>query len=310
MDQESRINAVIGFFSNPVVPISATVLPTLERRGVRLLVQEEYRLHSEVSGNKWRKLKYNLLAAARAGADTLVTMGGAYSNHLAAVAAAGARFGFRTIGYVRGEQVLPLNPTLRYCERQKMQLHFVSRPAFRELRDTSPIRQHTGTYWLPEGGTNELAVRGCTEMWQQWTDQQPPDVAAICAGTGGAAAGLIRGAPAGVRVEVYAALKGNFLKEEINDLIDGPTSTDWALITDYHCGGYAKTTPALLDFMRTFRRQTGLPVDPIYTGKLFYGLLHRIEAGAYPRGTTILAFHTGGLQGIAGFEARTGQRLR
>ena len=311
----ARQRAIRAFFADRSVPVDQVQIPVVARAGVRLLVQREYLLHPEVSGNKWRKLKYNLLAAAGAGADTLVTVGGAYSNHLSAVAAAGARFDFRTVGWVRGEPVQPLNPTLRYCLDRGMQLRYRSRADFRRLRSepayrASCLAEVSGrVYYLPEGGTNAAAVRGCAELWEQWEGKLLPDVATVCAGTGGTAAGLITGAPPGVRVEAYAALRGDFLTTDIAHYLAAEESTPWKLVRDYHFGGYAKTTPALLDWMRAFRQETGIPLDPVYTGKLFYGLLDRIERGVYPKGTTILAVHTGGLQGIQGFEERTGERL-
>lgn len=307
--------AIRAFFASRPVPVTTVRHPLLDQRRVRLLVQHEYALDDAISGNKWRKLKHNLLAAATARLPVLVTMGGAYSNHLAAVAAAGRRFGFRTFGFVRGEMPEPLNPTLRYCVERGMQLHYYDRTAYRQLRTDARFLAQAmralpgGSYWLPEGGTNQLAVKGCTEMWGQWQGQSPPDVVAVCAGTGGTAAGLIAGAPASARVEVYPALKGNWMAEEIRRWIPGEAATDWALVSDHHFGGYAKTTPTLLHFIRTFRRATGIPLDPIYTGKLFYGLFDRIERGLYPSGITLLAIHTGGLQGIAGFETRTGESL-
>ena len=287
------------FFAPRRVPVVGLDLPLFKRRGVRVSVQQEYALHPAVSGNKWRKLKYNLLTAAEGAHDRLVTMGGAYSNHLVAVAAAGAELGLATLGYVRGEARLPLNPRLQYCADRGMALHYVSRPDFRRLRSDAAYLAERLTalpgrpYWLPEGGTNALAVRGCTEIWDQWADRPAPDVALVCAGTGGTAAGLIAGAPAGTRGEVVAVLKGDFLQADIARYLPADRATDWSLLTDYHFGGYAKCPPALLDFLIVFRRQSGLPVEPIYTGKLFYGLLDRIERGVYAPGTHLLVVHTG-----------------
>ena len=307
-----QISSVREFFSHPAVPVVSLDAPSLDRAGVQLWIQQEYLLHPEVSGNKWRKLKYNLLEAARQSVTQLVTVGGAYSNHLAAVAAAGAALGFSTLGYVRGERAIQLNPTLQYCVAQGMELRYLDRPTFRAARtDPRPLLAGlTGTpYYLPEGGTNALAVRGCAEMWEALPATLRPDVAAICAGTGGTAAGWISGAPAATRVEVYPALKGDWMKAEIQKWLPAAPAAPWYCLPDYHFGGYARTTPVLLEFIRNFRQQFGLPLDPVYTGKLFYGLMDRIDKGIYPRGTTILAAHTGGLQGIRGFEERTGERL-
>ena len=312
--KSDRRVAVARFFVPRRVPVIALDLPLFRTAGVRVRVQQEYLLHPEVSGNKWRKLKYNLLAAADEAHDSLVTMGGAYSNHLVAVAAAGHRFGWPTLGYVRGEPVEPLNAPLRYCRNHGMRLRYCARGEFRRLRSDAELQRALARaggarpYFLPEGGTNDLAVRGCAEMWTQWAGKTPPDVVAVCAGTGGTAAGLISGAPTGTRIEVYPALKGDFLREEITRYLPENGATEWLLLGDYHCGGYAKNPPALRAFLRAFRAQTDLPVEPVYTGKLFYGLFDRIGRGRYPRGTEILVIHTGPNGASASGAQRTSTR--
>ena len=258
-------------------------------------------LHPQVSGNKWRKLKYNLLAAREQGYRTLLTFGGAYSNHLYATAAAGRVFGFNTIGLVRGDELAqkPLNPTLTFCQSCGMHLHFLSRTDYRRkdapdfLADLIP--QFGPCYILPEGGTNALAMRGTAEIMPELITQLgvAPDYVCCSVGTGGTVAGLAQWAPAGTQVLGFLALSGG--------------DADWHLpvaglnlIRDYHFGGYAKTTPELLDFIRDVEKQTGILLEQVYTGKLLYGIYDLARTGYFPAGATVVAVHTGGLQGRSG----------
>lgn len=266
-------------------------------------------------GNKWRKLKYNLHAAREQGHHCLLTFGGAYSNHIAAVAAAGKLFEFATVGVIRGAeiepQLSPPNPTLTYAEAMGMQLHFLSRSAFRQ-KNTPEVqealkRAYAPYYFLPEGGTNALALRGCAELAGEIRDQlgKSPDFVCVAAGTGGTAAGLIRGASAPTHTLVFPVLKGNFMDGEIKKWLPD-IAVPWSVVPDYHFGGYAKWKAELLDFMQAFRAETGIILDPIYTGKLLYGVLAEAQKKRFPAGSTVVIIHTGGLQGIAGFEERFG----
>ena len=286
-----------------------------EEQGIALWVKREDLLHPSISGNKWRKLRYNLEEAKRLQHDTLLTFGGAYSNHIAAVAAAGREFGFRTIGIIRGEEHLPLNPTLSFATSAGMELHYISREAYRQKSDPAYLSklaaQHGWPYIIPEGGTNTLAVKGCTEI----VSDIPIDFDYICcaSGTGGTLAGIIAGLGGKKQVLGFPALKGgDFLRAEIEQLIrgyNGEYYNNWQLITDYHFGGYAKVKPELLDFIRSFQQEHGLPLEPVYTGKMFYGLVDLIQKGYFPAGSRIVAVHTGGLQGNAGFKERLGIAL-
>ncbi|PVY39318.1 1-aminocyclopropane-1-carboxylate deaminase/D-cysteine desulfhydrase [Pontibacter virosus] len=286
-----------------------------EAQGIALWVKREDLLHPTISGNKWRKLKYNLQEAKRLQHDTLLTFGGAYSNHIAAVAAAGQEFDFKTIGIIRGEKHLPLNPTLSFAASAGMELYYISREAYRQKSDPVYLTQLAGQfgdpYIIPEGGTNALAVKGCTEI----VSDIPIDYDYICcaSGTGGTLAGIIAGLGGEKQVLGFPALKGGeFLREEIEQLVDrynGQHYHNWQLITDYHFGGYAKVKLELLDFIRSFQQEHSLPLEPVYTGKMFYGLVDLIQKGYFPRGSRIVAVHTGGLQGNAGFEERLGIAL-
>ncbi|MGD1845187.1 MAG: 1-aminocyclopropane-1-carboxylate deaminase/D-cysteine desulfhydrase [Salibacteraceae bacterium] len=283
--------------------------PEIEKNGLQLWVKREDLLHPEISGNKWRKLKYNLKAARTGNYQRLLTFGGAFSNHLLAVAAAGNHFGFDTVGVVRGEAHATLNPTLQRCSDLGMQLHYIDRTTYRQKHlpavYTALLDAFGPAYLIPEGGSNSLGVAGCREVWEGIS--VPIDVVACACGTGATFAGLVDAAPAGTRGWGFAVLKqGEHLKGPIGQWLgeDWSTTASWDLITDYHFGGYARYTPELLQFLAAFKSQQGFALDPVYTGKLFYGLFDQVRQGAFRRGTSILAVHTGGLQGIAGFQKR------
>lgn len=262
-------------------------------------------------GNKWRKLKYNLREARQLGFDRLLTFGGAYSNHIAAVAAAGPLFGFRTIGVIRGEPHYPLNPTLAFAKEQGMSLVYLDRSAFRQKTEPAIIEnllhEYGPAFILPEGGTNERALQGCEELCLELEHQMPapPDYICVSAGTGGTAAGIIRSCAPPTRVLVFPALKGDFLRAEIDRWLL-PNRFNWTVISDYHFGGYARWKPELLTFMDTFTETTGVTLDPVYTGKLAYGIWEEARKGHFPAGSRIVMIHTGGLQGRLGFAQRFG----
>ncbi len=288
--------------------------PILDAAGVTLWMKREDQLDAEVSGNKFRKLKYNLLAAKKQGYTTLLTFGGAYSNHIAATAAAGRRMGFQTIGVIRGEelgkdtaQTCKDNATLGFAASQGMQFKFVSRAAYRNKMDAeyrSALQSEFGNFYLiPEGGSNSLAVQGCQEIL---VDQDKEfDIIACAVGTGGTIAGLIESSNSTQTVLGFSALKGDFLRKEIQHYTH---KDNWELIQDYHFGGYGKVDDTLVSFINTFTKEQQIQLDPIYTGKMIFGLFDRIQYGAFSKNTRILAIHTGGLQGIIGINKRLQQK--
>ena len=269
---------------SPLVEISD------ERLGnVRLLLKRDDLIHPEVPGNKWRKLKYNLAAAAEQGHDTLLTFGGAYSNHIRATAAAGSIFGFRTVGVIRGEEHLPLNPVLAFATARGMRLEYVSRTAYRD-KPVPPGR----FYVLPEGGSNALAVRGCAELAEEITE--PYDVLCCPVGTGGTLAGLALGLREGARALGFSVLKGGgFLRDETARLQReyGRENSAWSVQTEFHFGGYARRTPELDAFAADFEARHGVRLDRVYTGKMLCGLYAMIRRGEFPPGTRIVAVITG-----------------
>jgi len=286
--------------------------PVATRQGVRLLLWRDDLRNPDLPGNKARKLKYNLQAARAAGHSRLLTFGGAYSNHLAAVAAAGRLYGFATTGLVRGEEHQPLNPTLARCVADGMQLHYLDRATYRRRAEPDFLaeiqRQFGPSYLLPEGGTNALALPGVAELIGELRQHTDFDAVAVAAGTGGTLAGLALGlAEAGhpARALGVAALKGgDFLRADIDALTlaaTGQRLANYELHTGYHFGGYAKLPPELRAFIRQFEADYGVLLDPIYTGKLLFGVLDLVAQGHFAPGSTVVVVHTGGLQAWAGF---------
>lgn len=267
-----------------------------------VFLKREYLNHPTVSGNKLRKLKYNILKAKALCYDGLLTFGGAFSNHIAATAAAGKLYGFKTIGVIRGDELadkITANPTLSFAKSQGMDFKFVSRSEYRNK--TNPefleqLQQEFGAYYiLPEGGTNELAVKGCEEILIE-TDAEM-DYVCCPVGTGGTISGIINSSNEHQTILGFPALKGEFLQKDISTFAQ---QKNWKLIHDYHFGGYGKVSDELIQFLNEFYKNTGIPLDPIYTGKMVFGVYNMLEKGYFKPGSKILLVHTGGLQGIAG----------
>lgn len=288
------------------IPIAATPLQllrdeTTERAGVRLFVKRDDLIHPQISGNKWRKLKYNLFNAISERSSGLLTYGGAYSNHLYAVAAAGKAFGIPTVGIVRGEELTPeSSDTLQFCARNGMALYFVSRAEYR-LKNSGPLARRLigpNVFVIPEGGSNIDALSGVGEMVEEVREELSfePDFFAVAAGTGGTTAGILS---AGASVRCFPALKGGeFLKQDIHRLIGEQVSGGELVIeTGYHFGGYGRHTSQLLQFIRRFEDMHGFKLEQVYTGKMFFGLYDLLNKGHIDKGATIVVVHTGGLQG-------------
>jgi 1-aminocyclopropane-1-carboxylate deaminase/D-cysteine desulfhydrase-like pyridoxal-dependent ACC family enzyme len=295
-------------------PVQEFYHAALEKAGVRLMVKREDQNHPFISGNKWWKLKYNLEEARRLDKKTLLTFGGAYSNHIYAVAAAAEECNFKSIGIIRGEEVVPLNPTLRFATGHGMRLHYISREDYKRKNETDYIQQLHNTfgdfYSIPEGGTNLFAVKGCSEFAQSLLSIDF-DYLCLASGTGGTMAGIIEGFASKREVIGVSVLKGDFLTQEITNLlkisatdkkISSPVYGKWQVLTSYHHGGYAKVPDALKKFIREMYQQHNLPLDPVYTGKLMWAVLEEVKKGFFKRGSTILALHTGGLQGAVSYQ--------
>lgn len=267
-------------------------------------MQREDLVHPQIQGNKYRKLKYNLAFAKANHHKTLLTFGGAYSNHIAATAIAGKLENLATVGVIRGEelgenleQTLAQNPTLALAAASGMQLEFVSRKRYREKHSEAFIQtlrfKYPNAYILPEGGTNDLAIKGCKEILG--TAGLSYDYVCCPVGTGGTISGIIQSSHATQTIVGFPALKGDFLTDEIKKWT---AKKNWKLLTEYHFGGYAKINTELIAFINAFNRSHHVLLDPVYTSKMMYGILDRIEKGYFPAKSRILAIHTGGLQGI------------
>jgi 1-aminocyclopropane-1-carboxylate deaminase/D-cysteine desulfhydrase-like pyridoxal-dependent ACC family enzyme len=263
-----------------------------------------------------RKLKYNLIQANKERYDTLLTFGGAYSNHIFAVASAGKIYGFKTIGVIRGERYENLNPTLSFAASKGMHLHYISRSAYKKKYDPETIeiltKEFGKFYLLPEGGTNSLALKGCSEIVEEV--DIPFDIITVCCGTGGTMAGIIAGLKGRHYAIGFSVLKGGeFLKWDIKSHIkkyNDNVYLNWQVEIDYHFGGYAKYTSQLINFINDFKQDFNIRLDPVYTGKMMFGVFQMIQNGKIKKGTKILAIHTGGLQGIDGFNERFGNLVQ
>ena len=338
-----KMNALKDNF--PPSPLQTIDDALLEAHNIRLFLKRddllhlsfpdilfgEKKIHPSVSGNKFRKMKYNLLSMEQQGLKKVVTFGGAFSNHIHAVAAAGHSFGFETIGLIRGERSPNLSPTLRFAEECGMTLHFIDRSDYRDknLIINELKEKFDDFYYLPEGGTNDLALFGTAEIVSE-IDSQLDTVASryICVpcGTGGTIAGIIAAAKEPTQVLGFSALKGDFLQKDVTNLLQNArnaadtegsvfsshfskTSQNWSINSDFHCGGYARFTPELIKFINNFKEKHGVALDPIYTGKMMLGIYKLVEMGFFSQNSTIIAVHTGGLQGIEGFNQRFGDLL-
>lgn len=286
------------YYSTPITEVRSDFL---NKSGVRLLVKREDLNHPFVSGNKWWKLKYNLEEALRQGHNTLLTFGGAYSNHIYATAAAAKEVGLKSIGIIRGEEVLPLNHTLAFAESCEMKLHYVSREAYRNKTEETFVQklhdQFGDFYLIPEGGTNEFAVRGVAEFAATLINEVEFDYLCLPIGTGGTMAGIVRGIKGSKNILGFSVLKGGaFLNDEVKKWV-GDSFNNWSIVEDYHFGGYAKVTDGLISFMKEIAVQHQLPLDQVYTSKMLFGILDLIKKDFFKKGSTIVMLHTGGLQG-------------
>ncbi|MGH1396294.1 MAG: 1-aminocyclopropane-1-carboxylate deaminase/D-cysteine desulfhydrase [Trichormus sp.] len=306
-------NPIPNFISPPTQQINSEIFRSA---GVEVSVLRLDLMHPWVNGNKWFKLKYNLLAAKAQNYTTILTFGGAYSNHIYATAAAGNFLGFRTIGVIRGEERLPLNPTLSFAVAQGMQLVYVDRETYRQ-RNTpelyADLRQRFGeVFIIPEGGCNLNGVWGCTEILSDVTAKF--DTICVACGTATTLAGLILSLQPKQRSLGFPVLKnGDFLRYDITKLLTQyltsglPTPSrnpaSWELVCDYHFGGYAKVNYELVSFSHEFTQIHGVPLDYVYTAKMFYGVMDLIRKGRI-EGDRLLLIHTGGLQGNKGITAR------
>ncbi|MGB1393975.1 MAG: 1-aminocyclopropane-1-carboxylate deaminase/D-cysteine desulfhydrase [Flavobacteriaceae bacterium] len=280
------------------------------RLNAQVSLKPDYLIHSTVSGNKYRKLKYNLQKAQSENYKGILTFGGAFSNHIAATAAAGQALNIPTVGVIRGEELaskIELNSTLKYAKSCGMHLEYVSRSDYKQKNDAAYLKllleNFKNFYVIPEGGTNALAIKGCQEILSQ--EDLSFDIICCAVGTGGTIAGLINSSLPTQKIIGFPALKGGFLNE---DICKFATQSNWELWEAYHFGGYAKVDSKLITFMNDFKTTYKIPLDPVYTAKMMYGIFDAIQTGKIPKNAKVLAIHTGGLQGIEGMNLRLQQK--
>lgn len=271
-----------------------------------LFIKREDLIHPLISGNKYRKLKYNLQEAQIQKKNTLITFGGAFSNHILAVAALGFENNLKTVGIIRGEELsskINENPTLKKASQLGMQFEFVSREMYRNKSAADFLfswnEKYENAYVIPEGGTNELAVKGCEEVLLD-TDSIF-DYICCCVGTGGTISGIINSSKPNQKILGFPALKGGFISKDISNFAK---QSNWDLQSDYHFGGYGKISDELIRFLNDFYTETTIPLDPIYTGKMVFGIVDLYQKNYFSEKDKVLIIHTGGLQGIAGMNQK------
>lgn len=276
-----------------------------KEKGVKVFMLRDDLLHPGISGNKWRKLKYNLLAVVEKGTKTLITVGGSHSNHIAAVAEAGKVFGFKTIGLIRGYEAYRNNPTLKQAALAGMEIRFFDKTAFEKIEThyVEKLKQEIGDFdFVPMGGGNLLGMKGCVEIIEE-IPVQTTHIATAC-GTGSTMAGIIAGAKPTQTVLGFPAMKnGAFMKEDVIQYLNeygAENHTKYDMITDYHFGGFGKMKPELIQFLNAFYQNHGFALDGIYNGKMMFGLFEMIRDGFFEKGSVITAIHTGGVQGNLG----------
>jgi 1-aminocyclopropane-1-carboxylate deaminase len=289
---------------SPVYPIETTLTVA---KGINLYIKRDDLIHPLVSGNKWRKLKYNLEKIKVTNCDCAITFGGAFSNHIHATAAACFALNIPSAAIIRGEIDLN-NPTLKYCMSTGMKLYPIGRTAY-QLKENAPEVQYILSNYqnpiiIPEGGTNELALRGVAEIIDEVivANMPVPDIIVLAAGTGGTTAGLMSSSSLLSKIIAISSLKSEHLYDEILKLVKEKNKDKLTVLTDYHFGGYAKWDQSLLDFITSFEKETDIALDHVYNGKAMYALMDMIANGKFAPKTTILYLHTGGLQGKNGLE--------
>lgn len=270
---------------------------------VKIYIRREDLLHPYISGNKYRKLKYNIEEAKKQNKKVIATFGGAFSNHILATACAAKENGFQSIGIIRGEELSdkPLNETLQKADYFGMKFIFITRDEYREKNnfiEKFSQKEFQDIYWIPEGGTNALAIKGCEEILSE--DDEQYDIICTCVGTGGTLSGLINSSSTSQKILGFSALEGNFLNDEVKKYV---TKTNWEILNDYTFGGYAKWNSQLIDFINDFYEKYKIPLEPIYTGKMMFGIFDLFKKNKISKNARILVIHTGGIQGVKGVNA-------
>lgn len=293
-----------NFFDAKVFsPIDEVTNVVLDRAQISLAVKREDLLHPTISGNKWRKLKFNLKYALDNRIETIITFGGAFSNHIYSTAAACKELGLKSVGLIRGDYDKH-NPTTMFARKCGMELRFIDRLSYKEKENSDVVKsilsQYSNYILIPEGGSNDLAIEGLHELSNE-INATKYSIILVSAGTGSTASGILSNLHPDKELWVFSSLKSNYLKQEILEKTPASKHQQLRFISDYHFRGYGKTTPELINFINDFKAQTGIPTDPIYNGKLIAGFHDMIEQGQAINSNSYLWIHTGGLQGIAAY---------
>lgn len=291
-------------------PLTHIKDPLFEEKELEVWIKRDDLIHPTIMGNKWRKLKYNLEYAMKNNAKGILTFGGAFSNHIVATAAACHENNLKSAGIIRGDELnASSNSSLQFASQHNMELAFVSREKFRQLRSSPQTvsKDWPGYYVLPEGGTNALAIEGCAELISELP--HPFDFVTTPLGTGGTMAGLLKGLNGQGFLLGFSSLKGQFVQKEFRNLIESQDINfrNYEINTDNHFGGYGKVPDVLIHFINRIKAKFSLQFDPIYNGKMYFGVLKLIEQGYFPPKSKILIVHTGGLQGISAFNDQRNQ---
>lgn len=298
------------FFNTTLSTLHKINLKAFTGQDFEIIIKRDDLIDALVSGNKWRKLKYNVEKALHQKADGIITFGGAHSNHLIATAKACSKIGLKSIGFVRGEELnTTSNPTLQKCVQFGMQLIFLSREEYKMrnekfYKDDVKLK-YPNYYLVPEGGANFYGAIGCQEIMKE-LPKETTDII-VSAGTGTTAAGLILGANSHQKIHIVSALKGDWMKDEVAQLlkyITFDTDTAEELIDNAqfqynaHRGGYAKLDNDLLEFISTFYQEYQIKLDAIYTAKSMLWLIEEVKKGNFTINSTVVFLHTGGVQGM------------
>lgn len=291
--------------------ISLIQHPLLTDRNIKLGILRDDLLHPGISGNKWRKLKYNILEASEKNHHQIVTVGGSHSNHIAAVAEAGKVFGFNTIGLIRGYEAYRNNPTLMKAAEAGMDIRFLDKASFSKIDEAylSGLKNEIGDFFfVPMGGANSNGERGCREIMQEI----PLETTHVCVpcGTGSTLAGILNGNSNKANFLGFPVMKnGNFLKQEIKSQLIHPSETEFDLALDYHFNGFGKMNQELASFIKEFSNNQSIALDGVYNGKMMFGIFDLIKSGKILPNSVITAIHTGGVQGNQGLNQKYGFNL-
>lgn len=297
----------------PLSPIQLLESELYTKKKLQVWVKRDELIHPLISGNKWRKLQYNLEAFKQLEKKHLLSFGGAFSNHLLALAAAAQKHQIKATIIIRGDGYDDHNPTLRLAREMGLNLVFIDRANYKKREDPAfqqqLMDQYQADFLLPEGGTNAWALKGCRTIVDEITFQlsAEPDFICVAAGTGGTSAGILEQTKQ-TKVLVFPALKGDFMEKTIRN-ISTTKLPAFQCFNQYHFGGYAKFKPELIQFINQFHQAHNILLDPVYTGKMFFGLEDLIQQDYFPEGSSIVAIHTGGLQGNLGFNYRFGNLI-